>query len=225
MSVATRSSWARRSRSAASLACSRTSWATRIAGAAWAARVASSRRSSVEYSCSRQARAQVERADELALRDERDDQRDAGFAEGRDGGGLEVEPRDVDRAGRGLEVGEERVGFRDVDRHRRVGRHRRRRAGGIRRHRGLGGRRRLGGRAVAATEEAADRAGQFGHLVPHVRACSSGKRYGPVRRSQNPSWAGATEARTVLSRSAARVGRSTSSRSRSANASAILAPS
>ena len=65
-----------------------------------------------------QPRAEVERADQLALRDERDDERDTGLAEGADRRRVELEAGDLDRSGRGLEVGEQRVGLGDVDRDR-----------------------------------------------------------------------------------------------------------
>ena len=56
-----------------------------------------------------QARAQVERPDELALADEGDDEHDAGVAELVDRRRVELEVREVDRTRRGLEIGEERV--------------------------------------------------------------------------------------------------------------------
>ena len=80
----------------------------------------------------REPRAQVERADQLALGDERDDQRHAGLAKGGDRRRVELETGDVDWTWRRLEVGEQRVALGDVDRDR---------AG-----RGVGGRRRLGDR-------------------------------------------------------------------------------
>ena len=84
--------------------------------------------------------------------------------------------------GRRLEVGEQRVGLGDVDGDR-AGRRRGRRAAAAASARPGGGRRRLG-RTVAATEEAADRAGQFAHLA--ASCCRSGVREslrrGPDRR-------------------------------------------
>ena len=62
-----------------------------------------------------QARPQVERPDQLALADERDDQGDAGGSQVAHGRRVQVELRDVDRPGRGLEVGEERIVRGDVD--------------------------------------------------------------------------------------------------------------
>ena len=59
---------------------------------------------------------EVEGADELALGDERDDDPDAGRAELLECGRLEIEPLDLDHAAGGLEVGEERVVRRDLDR-------------------------------------------------------------------------------------------------------------
>ena len=56
-----------------------------------------------------QARAQVERADQLALADQRDDQRDAGLAKLADRRRVQLERREVDRTRCGLEVGEQRV--------------------------------------------------------------------------------------------------------------------
>ena len=61
-------------------------------------------------------RAEVERADQLAARDERHDERDAGRPERVDGRRLELEPLDLDRAAGGLEVRDQRVVGRDLDR-------------------------------------------------------------------------------------------------------------
>ena len=60
-------------------------------------------------------RPEVERADELAAADQRHDERDAGLAECRDAGRLELEALDVDRSARALEVRDEWVVRRDLD--------------------------------------------------------------------------------------------------------------
>ena len=139
----------------------------------------------------RQPRAEVERPDQLALGDERHDERDAGFAQRGDRRRVELEPGEVDRAGRGLEVGEQRIALGDVDGDR-AGRgvDGRRRLGD--RCRGTGGRRGLdGGRAT--TEQAADRTGQCCHLEPHAGGRASGNRYGVVGRaggSRRRPWSG-----------------------------------
>ena len=78
ISRATSSSCSNRCRVAASACCSRTSWPTRRAGAAWAARLSSSLRSSEEYSCSERRGPEVEYADQLALADQRHGQLDPG---------------------------------------------------------------------------------------------------------------------------------------------------
>ena len=62
-----------------------------------------------------QPRPEIEGADQLALGDERDDERDAGLAQGADRRRVQLEPGDLDRPGGGLEVGEERVGLGDID--------------------------------------------------------------------------------------------------------------
>ena len=118
MSVATRISCSRRSRSAASAACSRTSWATRMAGAAWAARVVRRRRSSVEYSCSdsRGPRLRVP----ISSPCETSGTTSATPASRSAGTAGESSSRRASSTGPGrrLEVGEERVGLGDVDRDR-----------------------------------------------------------------------------------------------------------
>ena len=62
--------------------------------------------------------AEVERADQLALRDQRDDERDTGGAEVADRRRVELEAGELDRSWRRLEVGEQRIGFGDVHRDR-----------------------------------------------------------------------------------------------------------
>ena len=86
MRVATRSSWASRSFSAASSACSRTSCgdADRRRGLGGQGRQQAPIVGRVVLLG--QARPEVERADQLALRDQRHDEGDAGLAQGVDGG-------------------------------------------------------------------------------------------------------------------------------------------
>ena len=121
-----------------------------------------------------QARPQIERPDQLALGDQRHDQCHAGRPKVRHGRRVQFELRELDRTGGSLEVGEERIGLGDVHGDR-IG------LGGTR-----GGRRRWSGRRggvgrmVVSTEEAADRAGQCCHLVPHAGGWASGNRYGVV---------------------------------------------
>ena len=62
-----------------------------------------------------EARAEVEGADELALRHQRDDDPDAGRAKLGQGRRLEADALDVHDAWRALEIGEERVGGIDLD--------------------------------------------------------------------------------------------------------------
>ena len=57
---------------------------------------------------------EVQRPDELALGHERHDERDAGGTQLLERRRGELEAREVDRAGRGLEVGEQRIGLGDV---------------------------------------------------------------------------------------------------------------
>ncbi len=89
-----------------------------MAGAAWAARVAEEAAIVGRVVLFRQARTEVERADQLALRDEWHDQRDAGLAQGPDRRRVELQAGEVDRTRGRLEVGEQRVRFGDVDRDR-----------------------------------------------------------------------------------------------------------
>ena len=96
-----------------------------------------------------QAWPEIERADQLALAHQRDDKGDAGGPKVADCLGVQVEPGDVDRTRRGLEIGEERVVRRDLDL----------RAGG---HAGVDGLRRLflrrgGGCRFTHPERPADR--------------------------------------------------------------------
>ena len=174
-------------------------------------------------------RPEVEGPDQLALRNERHDQGDTGGAQIRDRRRVEFELRQFHRAGRRLEVGEQRIGFRDVHRDR-VGTGRIARGDkGV----GRGGPRRGLGRGLLATEEAADRAGQCGHLVPHPGGRASGNRYGSVDpatirdvgRSHRPLATGSTACFTVALRSVVTVSRSTSSRRRMENATAVCSES
>ena len=64
----------------------------------------------------RQPRAEVECPDELALGHQRHDERDAAASQLVERRGRELEAREVDRTGCGLEVGEERIGLRDLHR-------------------------------------------------------------------------------------------------------------
>ncbi len=124
-----------------------------------------------------QPRAEVERADQLALGDERHHERHARLAHRAERRRVQLEPGDLDRAGRGLEVGEQRVRLGDVDGDRGPVVRGRRRAG---RH-GLDGdlvRLRGAGGVALASQEAADRAGQLGHVGVTVVGVSSGNRYG-----------------------------------------------
>ena len=85
----------------------------------------------------RQARAEVEGADQLALGDQRDDDPDAGRPQLVEGRRVELEALGVDDAAGRLEVGEERVGRGDLDGGAgRGGRSRRGRGGGARGCRG-----------------------------------------------------------------------------------------
>ena len=111
-------------------------------------------------------RAEVEDADQLALADERDRELDPGGLELGQRGRVELERLDVDRPARALQVGEQRVVGRDVDRRGLLPRRGRRRRG----------RRLLVG---SATEAAAEGAGQAGHVRVLSTGHPSGNRYGP----------------------------------------------
>ena len=93
-----------------------------------------------------QPRPEVEDADQLALADQRDGELDAGRLELGERGRVELERLDVDRPARALQVGEQRVVGRDVDRRGLVARRRGRRLGARapRRERAAGGAGRCG---------------------------------------------------------------------------------
>ena len=113
-----------------------------------------------------QPRPEVEHADQLALADERDGELDAGRLELGERGRVELERLDVDGAARALQVGEQRVVGRDVDRRRLV----RRAAAGA-----ASGALLLVGSAPQAAPEGA---GQAGHLMVLSTGHASGNRYG-----------------------------------------------
>ena len=113
-----------------------------------------------------QPRPEVEHADQLALADERDRELDAGGLQLGERGRVELERLDVDGAARALQVGEQRVVRRDVDRRRLVR---------------ARGRRDLGRELLvrSAPEAAAEGAGQAGHVAVLSTGHASGNRYGP----------------------------------------------
>ncbi len=63
----------------------------------------------------REARPEVERADELAAADQRHDERDTRLLQRCDAGRIELEPIDLDRAAGALQERDERVVGRDLD--------------------------------------------------------------------------------------------------------------
>ena len=176
-----------RSRLRASASCSRTSWPTRTAGPACAGEVLEELAVVGGVLLLGQARAQVQHPDQLALADERHGQLDAGRLHRRQRRRVELERLHVDRAAGALEVGEERVVGRDVDRGRLgLGRRRGRRGrGGVRL-----------GRAAAEPADGAEGGG--GEADRHgVGSILSGGRPGIVTRlvpgrgrSHSDTWAG-----------------------------------
>ena len=109
----------------------------------------------------REARAEVQRPDQFALGDERDDQGHAGLAHGTQRRRVEFQLGDLHGAGRGLEVGEQRIRLGDGNRDGRIV------SRGSGRFRGcLGQRHVLRDRDIVTTSrQAADRTSQFGHVV------------------------------------------------------------
>ena len=193
-----------------------------------------------------QARAQVERADQLALRDERHDEGDAGLAHRSDRRRVEFQLGDLHRAGGRLQVGHQRIRLGDVDRDGDNV------AGGDRKD-GFGRdlRRWIEGAwsDLLASQEPADRTGAFGHvgdtvwvvcpeIVTSIALPRSSSRHSasflrlwephpwvPSRRIQIPSSDGASAPRVVSVKSPRTMVRSTSSRRRSENAAAVRSAS
>ena len=159
-----------------------------------------------------QPRAEVEDADQLALADERDRELDAGGLELGERGRVELERLDVDRPARALQVGEQRVVGRDVDRR------------GLLPGRGRDGR--LRGLLLGSAPQAApEGAGQAGHLRVLSTGHPSGNRYGARAGARGRRCAGCTVSRTAACNARPTASRSTSSRRRAPNASSVCAAS